>query len=357
MSVSEQSPAEQVSTPAEHSAPASLADRLDAVWSRRKRANRRRLLGIGVFAVIGIIIPFLTSNDYEFTVLGNVLLYALAGIGFYFVLGLSGQFAFSQAAIFGLGAYSSAWAERLGANFWVGLLVAIVIVGVVAAVIRLLLWRASHFYFAIATLAFAQVSSIIFLNWTAFTGLSGDASINTVPSFFGVDIDSPEAFYWLFFGFVIVALLISYLITVSKRYRETVAVRDRPDAAAGLGISVLRNQLFIFVLGSLFAGVAGVLFASSQGFIAPDSFGLNLGIDLFVVVVIGGMYSVWGAILGAIFVVVLPEVTRGLSDQRTLILAILLVVVIVLLPRGLVGIVQLIRDTVTRIVKRGRNVA
>jgi branched-chain amino acid transport system permease protein len=169
---------------------------------------------------------------------------------------------------------------------------------------------------------------------------------------FGWQADSPEDYYWLFVPFFVVGILVICWIRSTSLYRESVAVRDKPLTSAGLGIRNTRNQLVIYVIGSCYAGVAGALYSQSQGFISSNSFDLNLGINLFVVVIVGGMHSMWGPLLGAAFVVVFPEVIRSAQTHRPLVLALVLVLVIMLLPEGLMGITEQVKRWTGRLVGR-----
>jgi branched-chain amino acid transport system permease protein len=319
----------------------------DLIWAHRRHADRMRLLQIAVVTVVLAVLPLFASNDYQLTVLGLLLIYTIAGIGFYVILGLSGQFAFSHAATMGIGAYCAAYAARTH-GFWVSLLFAVAVCAILSAIFKLLLWRASDFYFGIATLGLASVTIIVFRAWEAFTGPASNAQMLTVPTVFGYQITSTRDYYWLFLVFFVVGMLIVHRLRASSLYRASIAVRDKPLTSAGLGLHNTRNQLIIFVLGSCYAAVAGALYAQSQGFISSPSFDLNLGINLFVVVIVGGMQSMWGPLVGAAFVIVLPELIRPAQSHRQLILAALLVLTIILLPEGLMGLAGPVRRWLKR---------
>ncbi|HEY4278678.1 MAG TPA: branched-chain amino acid ABC transporter permease [Conexibacter sp.] len=304
--------------------------------ARRRRSRRLRLVTIVVFGALMCLGPVLFTTDYSASVLDELLLYAVAGIGFFLILGLSGQFAFSQAAVFGIGAYASAWAGHY-TGFWLSVLFAVFVACVVTALVGLLLRRTNELYFAIATLGVSQVCVIVFRQWTGFTAPGGEVALVNVPHVFGFVVNTPERYYWMCLVALTVALALATLIVISPLGRDTTAVRDRPAAAAGLGISVVRNRVTVYVLGSAFAALAGAFYAHMEGFISPDSFSLNLGIDLFLVVILGGLYSVWGAVLGAAFVVGVPEIARGAAEHRDLIFSVVLVVAIIAFPDGLIG--------------------
>jgi branched-chain amino acid transport system permease protein len=320
---------------------------IERIWRHRRRSERGRLLQVVVVTLLLCAVPLFASNDYQFTVVGLMLVYAIAGLGFYLILGLSGQFAFSHGATMGIGGYCAAYAAREH-GFWVSLVFAVVVCAVISAAFKLLLWRASDFYFGIATLGLASVTIVVFRSWEAFTGLASNAFMLTVPTVLGWQVDSPEDYYWFFIPFFIVGVLAIFWLRTTALYRESIAVRDKPLTSAGLGVRNTRNQLVIYVIGSAYAGVAGALYAQSQGFISSNSFDLNLGINLFVVVIVGGMHSMWGPLVGAAFVVVFPEVIRSAAMHRPLILALVLVLVIMLLPEGLMGVAEPVKKWVRR---------
>lgn len=353
MSVSENAPPIDDAAAAGRSPGPGAADQLRRIWSHRQRREQVRLIQIVGVTGLLCLLPLFASGGYQFTVLGLMLIYAIAGVGFYLILGMSGQFAFSHGATLGIGAYSAAYAAR-SHGFWLSLIFAVVVCAVVSTVIKLVLWRASDFYFGIATLGFASVAVIVMRSWTAFTGVASDAQMNTTPTVFGWKVDSAERYYWFFIPFFVVGVLIVYVLRSSAIFRESVAVRDKPLTAAGLGIRNTRNQLIIYVIGSCYAGAAGALYAQSQGFISSTSFDLNLGINLFVVVIVGGMQSMWGPLVGAAFVEVFPEVIRSAQTHRPLILALILPLTVVLMPEGLMGIAKPLRRWIGWTVKSVR---
>jgi branched-chain amino acid transport system permease protein len=335
--------------------PAAGRDELRALAERHLYPHRigTRFSSIAGFGVFVALITRLNTSNYATGVINQMIIYAIIGVGFYLVLGLSGQFAFSQAAMFGLGAYVSAWGSRY-VGFWLSTLLAVAVVAVLAAVFSLILSRASDLYFAIATLGLSQIIVIAVREWTAFSGPGGEVPVAKVPNVFGWVANTPQRYFWLFLVLLLIALTLTSLIDLSSLRRDTIAVRDRSQVAAGLGMSVVGNRLTIYVVGSAYAAVAGSLFAHSQGFIAPDTFGVDVGIDLFLLVILGGMRSVWGPILGSIFVVGVPEVSRSFVQYRDLVFSLVLVAVVLLVPQGFVGLISQGRDFVLKMLRRGR---
>ena len=293
---------------------------------------------IVVMAALSLI-PLRYSGDYDLSIANLTITYAIAAIGFYVVFGLSGQFAFSHAAFFGIGGYTFAWAAN-DHGFWIGMAAAVLITSVVALAFAWLVRRASHFYFAIATLGLSEIALIIFREWTSFTAVGGEVAVLDDPSVIGFRFDSEFRMFWFLLGALALTALLVVLIERSPLRRESIAMRDHPEVAASLGVPIRRVRFVMFTLGSAIAGFGGALFASDQGFISPTSFGVGLGMNIFLMVILGGLTSMWGALIGATFVVLLPERLRSFSEYRELIFALLLIATILALPEGITGLRQ-----------------
>lgn len=268
------------------------------------------------------------------------LFYATVVVGFWFVFGLAGQFAFSQAAFAGLGGYAYNWASRHH-TFWVGLVFAIVASGALAGLFALLVRRASHFYFAIATLGLGEILHLVFTKWDAFTGgLGGEAIGVRSISVNGHALTSGTQVFWFLLAMLGLALLAGMLLERSPVRREVIATRDHESVAATLGTPVLRLRVSLFMLGSVVAGVAGAVFVAWKGFATPDTFGLELAIGVFLMLIVGGVDSLWGPVLGAAFYVYIPEWLHRFSEYKDVIYGGLLVVAVLVVPEGFVGIVR-----------------
>lgn len=313
----------------------------DAVGARPPVYRRHQPAGVAAAATTVGALSLVVDTAFGFGLLHSWLVFSILGLGFYLVFGMSGQFAFSQGAFFGLGAYASVWGSE-GRSFAWGLLAAIVLTAVVALAFALVVVRSDHFYFAIATLAFSFIALVVFREFEAFTAPGGEIVGIAKPDLFGHSFDTGRSLSLFLGGFLALALALTALVERSPLRREAVAFRDNPQVAATLGVPVLRLRLATFVLGSTFAGVAGCLFAHKSGFISPESFSLELGIDIFLIVLLGGSGSMWGPVLGAAFVVWAPEQLRFVGEYRGLIYGALLVVVIVAFPKGLVGLVEVV---------------
>jgi ABC-type branched-subunit amino acid transport system ATPase component/ABC-type branched-subunit amino acid transport system permease subunit len=327
-------------------------------------------LWLGLFlVVVALARHFGVSELGDQDLVNTWLYYSVIVVGFYLVFGVSGQFAFSQAAFAAVGAYTSAWATRIGLlgidSFWWGVLVGIVVTGVLALAFSLLMRRATHFYFAIGTLGLSEIILVVLRRWTEFTDSSGDTTVGIRdPSFFGFTVDTPYREFWLWLGALGVVLLLTIWVARSPLQREAVAGRDQEVVASTLGVPTLRVRIVMFVLGSVIAGAAGAIFVHAKGFATPDQFGIDLGLGIFVMLILGGIDSRWGPIIGAAFYVFVPQWLQGgvlgipgleltvdafgqehrLGDFRDIFFGSLLVITMIAFPVGLVGVGRLLRS-------------
>ena len=352
------------------------------------------LLGIALFRQFG---PFGASNGGNADLYNTWLFYGVIVVGFYFVFGISGQFAFSQAVMAAIGGYTSAWATRvelLGTNsFFAGLVVGVVVTALVAMAFSFLMRRATEFYFAIGTLGLSSIILEILAQWTDFTNSSGDSTtgINGI-RIFGIQISgtvikksklAPKGFpsplapdtveyrvFWVWLAAFAIVMLIAIWLARSPVQREAIAGRDQSVVASTVGVPVFRLRVTMFVLGSAVAGAAGSIFVHWKTFASPDSFAIDLGLGIFVMLILGGIDSRWGAILGAFFYVFIPQWLQGgvlgipgphftvtlqgqvhnASDFKNIIFGALLVIVMIAYPEGLVGVGRRFRAAVAGIV-------
>lgn len=268
------------------------------------------------------------------------LVYSLTAVGFYWVFGLAGRFAFCHTFMMALGAFTSAFIARQGVSPWLGILAALVVTAVTATLIGAACHRASDFYFAIATLAVAQVGAIVFVRFEGFTGPSGVVSgVPALPTPWG-DLIADTDVFWLLVAALGLVLLLAVWIDRSPLRRRLVAARDNPMVARSAGIPVGRLQLIFFALGSAVAGGSGAIIGSWTGVVSNDTFGIDLAIGIFLMVVLGGLGSHWGAVVGAAFYVGLPHLLSGLAEYEAIIYSAVLLLTIILVPDGIIGAAQ-----------------
>lgn len=300
--------------------------------------QRNDFVSLGVLVLIGSGAIAMASSSYTQGLIGQWSILAVAGLGFYLAFGVGGQFTFAQAAFVGIGAYTSAnLTQDHGAPFLLAIAAAVVVSAAVAALLFLLIQRCSAFYFAIATLAFAFLAVVVFRQWSAFAGPGGERNDLPAIAVLG-DALRGRSLAIFMVAVAVIALALALLVERSPINRMATALRELPVAAPTFGIDVNRIRLTMFVAGSAFGGAAGALMVHRTGVVSSELFDIPLAIDLFLVLLFGGIGSAWGPILGAAFVVWAPEQLRFVGRDQELVFGILLILIMIFIPDGLIGI-------------------
>ncbi len=294
--------------------------------------NRWLLFSAGVFVV-----ALLVENEYYLTLLNFIGIHTLLVVGLNLLMGYAGQISLGHAAFFGLGAYTSGiLTVTYGINPWLAMLAGMIISGGAAFLIGIPALKLRGYYLAMATLGFNVIVYIVFNEaqvWTGGpSGLAGIPALNLA----GLSFNTPLKLYLLIWPAVILILILSASIVDSRIGRALRALHDSEAAAESLGVNTQRLKLLIFVWSALYGSLAGSLFAHTMNFIAPSSFDIMFSIKLVTMVVIGGMASIWGSLLGAGVLTVLPEVLVFFHDFEVVIFGGILMLVMIFLPRGLV---------------------
>lgn len=303
--------------------------------------NRRevKLPAVVVLGVLALVFPFITSL-YQTNIMITALQYVILALGLNIVIGLGGMLHLGYAAFYAFGAYTYA---LLNINFGVSFWVALPLGGLVAAFFGILLGipvlRLRGDYLGIVTLGFAEIVRIVLENWVGLTnGPRGIPGIDR-PKLFGMSFGLSEATnytYYIALALTLVTIFVVYRLENSRVGRAWVAMREDDIASEAMGIDITRAKLTAFSLGALWAGLAGVLFAAKTTFVSPKSFTLMESITVLLAVVLGGMGSIPGVIIGALVVSLLPEALREFSQFRMLLFGALLVVMMVFRPGGIV---------------------
>lgn len=285
----------------------------------------------------------LFANDYHVTLAVNLCITLILTLSLNFVVGYSGQFHLSHVAFFGVGAYASAiLAKQCHLSPWLCLVGAIFTVAVLATLIGLPVTRLKGLYLAVATLAFSLFIEVLVNQGGALTG--GGYGIQDVPpaTVFGARL-SGKAFYLLALGAVIVTVLGLGNLLDSKFGREIIAVRDHPDAAAAAGINPAATRLLVLVIAASLAALAGWLHTFYYLNLNPVVVSPEWTFIWFFMVLVGGLGSMTGVILGTVLLTLGPEFLGFAAGQTILAIGILLVAVTLFAPRGLAGLIADVR--------------
>jgi branched-chain amino acid transport system permease protein len=252
-------------------------------------------------------------------------------------MGYAGQISLGHAAFFGLGAYTSGiLTGTYGINPWLALMAGLLISGSAAFLIGVPALKLRGYYLAMATLGFGVIVYIVFNELQTWTG--GPSGLAGIPALAlaGFSFNTPLKLYLLIWPAVIFILALSASLVDSRTGRALRALHDSEAAAESLGVNTQRLKLLIFVWSALYASLAGSLYAHTMNFIAPSSFDIMFSIKLVTMVVVGGMASIWGSLLGAGVLTVLPELLVFFHDFEVVIFGGILMTVMIFLPRGLI---------------------
>ena len=293
-------------------------------------------------AVIGIF-PWLGGgNEYFLTLLVFIGINGMITMGLSLLMGYAGQISLGHAAFFGLGAYSSGvlvtkYSFHPLAAFGAGIFLS----ALIAFLVGKPTLRLKGHYMAVATLGFGEIIFIVFNELSPLTG--GPSGLSGIPplTFGGVTIEGPLYLY-LVWALVIFLLIFSLNVINSRVGRALRAVHGSELAAGAMGVDAPRYKLGVFVLSAVYASIAGSLYAHFITFISPSSFSLMFSILLLMMVVVGGTETIWGALLGAAVLTLLPQYLRGLEDFEVLAYGAILMAVLLFMPKGiLVGVRRL----------------
>ena len=245
--------------------------------------------------------------EYWLAQMTFVMIYAVAGLGLMLLAGFTGQFSLGHAAFLGVGAYTQAVLTNAGVPFPIALVGAAALSAAVGYVVGLPALRVKGVYLGMATLSFGFIVEEVLARWESVTGGNAGKHIKA-PDVFGWKADTGVGFYFLCLVIVVICTLLILNLLRSPTGRAFVAIRDSEISAQSMGIQLSHYKTLSFAISAALAGVAGALYAHKLQFISPEQFNILQSIDLLLMIVIGGLGSVHGVFLGAIFLITMPQV-------------------------------------------------
>jgi len=318
--------------------------------------HRTGLTVIGLSLAL-LLFPLIEDNPYTLGLTNLIAINAIVVLGLNLFIGYTGQISLGHAAFFGLGAYGSAIATAtLEIYPWLAMVLVAMLVALVALMIAIPILRLSGHYLAMATLGLNFVVYTILLQWDEVTG--GPSGFSGIPylSFGSFQFDDEVRLHYLLWGFVLISLLLCLNLVRSGVGRGLSALAGDEVAAAALGVNTRNAKIKVFVLSAVLASIAGSLFAHCYSFVSPDSFGIFTSADMVIMVVIGGMGSIWGSLFGAALITMLPEWMDLFETYKDLVHGSILVLVLMFLPQGLVtGLIDIIKIKLA--LRRAKNAA
>jgi branched-chain amino acid transport system permease protein len=278
----------------------------------RLARHRGHVFWYGLLMVALLAAPLLLS-EYLLAQLTFVLIYGIVGLGLMLLAGFTGLFSIGHAAFFGAGAYTQAVLTGMGWPFPFALVVGALLSAAVGVVVGLPALRVKGIYLGIATLSFGFIVEEVFARWESVTGGNAGKTVGAV-KMFGWTADSAPAFYFVCLALAVACTLACANLLRAPTGRAFVAIRDSEISAQSMGIHLARYKTLSFAISASLAGIGGALYAHQIRFLSPDQFDIVQSIDLLLMVVIGGLGSIHGAFLGAIFLIGLPQAISAVKD-------------------------------------------
>lgn len=297
--------------------------------------NRDNALAVLLLASVIILLPLLSGSSYIITIGIFSGINSLIAIGLCILMGYAGQVSLGQAGFYGIGAYVSAFlAEHYGFSTPLCLAAAMVVSAIAAVILAVPSLRLKGHYLAVATLSFGEIINIALNEW----GPGGPSGFGDIPNFSILNFvfDSTTSYFYLVWACVVIVLIFSFNIINSRTGRALKAMHGSELASRAMGLDVTALKIKVFVISAVYASLAGSLYAHYVTFISPGSFTLFYSIVLLMMVVIGGITNLWGAVVGSILITILPELLRSFEEFDVLVYGMILTLSLMFLRKGIV---------------------
>jgi branched-chain amino acid transport system permease protein len=299
----------------------------------------------GLLWLLLFLVPPVLDNEVALTILVFTFILGILAVSFNLIFGYTGQLSMFHAAAFGIAAYATELSmARLGVSFWVGALIAVLVVLALSLVVGAICFRfrLREFYFAIVTLAFSEMARLVILNWSSFTNGSLGINLATTPTLWlpggAVPITGTRVWYYFSLGLLILTIFIYTRIVQSWMGRCFAAIRRNDELAETLGINVFLYKLVSFLIGNAGAAIAGSMYAFYLGYIEPAYLSIEQSLAIVAMALLGGRETVGGPVIGAFVLTALPHVISLSAELRVFVYGAILIGTILLLPRGIAGL-------------------
>lgn len=299
-----------------------------------------RALGVAIVALALLAAPLVFSQEqYLLRVVTVAVIYAIAAYGMNIILGLTGQLSLAHGAFFGVGAYTvGLLTTDYDWSFWAAFAMAIGVTALGGYLSGLIALRTKGAYFSIFTMAIGFIVFITVVRWEDVTHAHSGVSGVKFPEAIGpIDFSEPTVFYYFVLLFLAAAVYSTHALLRSNAGRSLVAIRTSEDLAKSIGVNVAVSKQLAFTASTTIAGLAGGLFASLNGFIGPDSAGIDRTFEFLLFLLIGGMGTVMGPLIGSLLVALLFELLQDLQTYRFIVLGPIIVLLVIFAPRGIIG--------------------
>lgn len=313
-----------------------------------------------VILAIALAAPLLVPNRYFFQIIIVSCIFAIATLSMNLILGYTGQASLAHAGFFSIGAYGVGLMTKAGVSFWLALPLSALLAALVGFFIGIPTLRTRGSYFAIVTLCFGVIVSIVAGNWVSLTGghtgVVGIPRPSPIPLPLAGEItfQTQSSQYYLALAFLLLTLFIMHRLVHSLQGLSFMAVRNNEILADAVGINTFATKMLSFIVANFFAGLAGGIYASIIGSISPSTASYTLTFNWLVYLLLGGSATLSGPIAGAFAIPILMEYLQFLEEYRQLIFGVLLIVVIIYFPRGLMGGLATLRVKLQNYAQRGK---
>lgn len=292
-----------------------------------------------VLLLAAIVFPLVVSNNYLIRIVTTIFMYSIIAVSLNLIGGYGGELAMGHACYLAVAAYTTAiLSTQYGLGFLMTFPLSILAATAFGFVTGFICFgRIKGDYIMIITMGFCEITRIFLINETELT--NGPMGISQIPAIqlFGYTVKGTKQYYFVFLLFLVITVLVIHNLVNSKFGRNMVAVREDETAARAMGIKVVWTKVLAFAISALFAGVAGALLAHYNRFIGPSQFNLDESLLYYQMLIIGGLASTPGAILGAAILVLIPEVFRGIGIYRTIVYGLIMVIMMIVRPQGILG--------------------
>jgi branched-chain amino acid transport system permease protein len=299
----------------------------------------------GLLMLFLLAAPYI-AGEYLMSQLQFICIYSIVGLGLMLLVGFTGQISLGHAAFLAIGAYTEGLLQAKGVPFFISLPCAALFSAAIGWVLGLPALRLKGIYLAIATIAFNVIIEEVITRWEGLTG--GNSGLHLKPvELFGMKVDGDQSFYYLCLGLTVLSILALMNLLRSPTGRAFVAIRDSEISASCMGVNLATYKTMSFALSAALTGIAGALYAHKVTFISPEQFTLIASIELVTIVILGGVGFLHGAVLGAAFLIVLPQLISMAKDYlpsnvagsglQAVVFGLVLIVFIIFEPLGLYG--------------------
>lgn len=295
------------------------------------------LLPALVLVPLAMVPQVMSDQTYLLLLLCSVGIYVIAVSGLDLLFGYSGQISLGHAAFYAVGAYTSALLSlKAGFPVWLSLPAGALLAGLVGVVIALPSVKLVHHFLALVTIGFGEIVRLFVMN-VEFTG--GHTGLLGIPAFkLGpLVLRSKAEYFYLILFCVVLALVAKQRLVHSRVGRALVAIRENPRAAESFGINLVGYKVWVFAISAIYTGLAGGLYAHLVRFISPETFSGGQSVLFLIVLLFGGVASMWGPVIGAVVISLLTESLQALGSAQGLVYGCAILVVLFLLPRGIAG--------------------